>query len=446
VYALWVRQYPFIMKFLTFVTIYFEEWGPTLFFIPVSFLHGPLRTIGVLGFVAMHLGFGFCLELGFFMYIPPVCSLVFLPAWFWDTLLPYLMSKTHPTLAIYYAERVEGVSKAVALFRMFFLRRGALLYPMVGSTKADTTAPKTFVETTNPHHPSSSDVYLPKKEDREDVIIGIEREGGTNGSGVVYDGTAWIAVVDETKGRRYTGVEAVKQLFLASPILWVFSPLFRFNFLKTAGTYWSLYVALPIASKIYPVTPLPSVPKQSKVLELMALFFLIFIINWNFATFYQYPVTETIRWVGPTFRVDQWWGMFSPYPPKEDGWTYMPGILANGTEVNIFAGFGVPGGLGDAIVEIGPNGEHIYKKPPLVSHQFPIQRWRKYMMNLEAAVHQDKRLHFGRYLCREWNLWGRHPGGAQLKSFKIIYVSQVTPPPGQAPAPSVPIELWSHMC
>eukprot|EP01112_Ceratiomyxa_fruticulosa_P022721 TRINITY_DN841_c0_g1_i14.p1 TRINITY_DN841_c0_g1~~TRINITY_DN841_c0_g1_i14.p1 ORF type:complete len:684 (+),score=98.01 TRINITY_DN841_c0_g1_i14:1092-3143(+) len=435
VYGKFLLGFPGICKFLTIATFYWEMLGPCCFFVPIKSLHGPFRTLGVIGFIALHFGFGMCLELGFFMYIPAVCALVFLPAWFWDNLFYYLFTKkqkkNEPRLEIQYNPYYKFLLRGLVLFRMFFLDHAIPIFPIGGEqggiemTEAGENA---FIDENNETH-------------NEEQVSRLES----------HKQNSWLVVIDHsTRGERLTGYDAFVRLIEASPLLWFFAPIYRLSFVNKSLT--SIANFLPIIFSSYPqVLPKPASnphaythPKRRWYIEIVVVLLLAFVVIWNFASFYHYGVSERIRWIAPTLKLDQWWGMFSPHPPKEDGWLVMPGNLHNGTQVNIFAGKGVSDGLGDPG---GPGFTEVsYEKPALVSHQFAIQRWRKYLMNLESSSQQDKRLHYGRYLCREWNWWGRHPGGAQLKDFKIIFMVEKTPPPGEAPQKPFPIELWSHTC
>ncbi|MBI3927384.1 MAG: HTTM domain-containing protein [Armatimonadetes bacterium] len=69
---------------LTLAVYWFQILAPCLLFSPVA--NGPLRTVAVFGFVAMHLGFAMCLGLGIFPWIAICTVLGVLPSWFWERL------------------------------------------------------------------------------------------------------------------------------------------------------------------------------------------------------------------------------------------------------------------------------------------------------------------------------------------------------------------------
>lgn len=71
------------LALLTMLVIFWETWGPFLFFFP--FDRGQVRTFAIVGFMMMHLGFGTCMVLGFFAWIGFCSPLVLLPSWVWDS-------------------------------------------------------------------------------------------------------------------------------------------------------------------------------------------------------------------------------------------------------------------------------------------------------------------------------------------------------------------------
>lgn len=77
------EQFGWFLPYLTVLVIHWEAFGPFLFFFP--FDRGQLRTVGAIGFMMMHLGFGSCMELGFFAWIGFCSPLVLFPSWLWDS-------------------------------------------------------------------------------------------------------------------------------------------------------------------------------------------------------------------------------------------------------------------------------------------------------------------------------------------------------------------------
>lgn len=82
--AQYFLAYPGLMKFLSFSTLYFEGFGPFLLFAP--FFFSQLRTLTVIGFIALHVGFALCIELGLFPFFAIAAWLLLIPSWVFDRL------------------------------------------------------------------------------------------------------------------------------------------------------------------------------------------------------------------------------------------------------------------------------------------------------------------------------------------------------------------------
>jgi hypothetical protein len=194
--------------------------------------------------------------------------------------------------------------------------------------------------------------------------------------------------------------------------------------------------------------------------NLTAAFFVALVVNWNLSTLggAKWSVPAGPRAVGHVLRLDQKWSMFAPFPMTDDGWYAMPGQLADGRWVDVWTGDepqwadeteratwpdaergGGPAGA--------PGGEMRWlsrEKPPLVSGQYPNQRWRKYMRNLWLKEYSGMRLYFGKARCRGWNAAAR--GDDRLRTFEIWYMKEETGPPEVGERPVVPVRIWTHEC
>jgi hypothetical protein len=153
----------------------------------------------------------------------------------------------------------------------------------------------------------------------------------------------------------------------------------------------------------------------------------VFLWNLNTVDAARFPVPSPLRPAGWLLRLDQSWTMFAPNPFTDDGWYVIPGVLRGGQRVDLFR----------------DGGPVRWEKPERVAAEFDSYRWRKYLNNLYLVAYADYRLYYGQYLCRTWN--EQHSGDAQLLEFRIVYMLERTPPPGQAAAVE-PVELWQHWC
>ena len=111
----------------------------------------------------------------------------------------------------------------------------------------------------------------------------------------------------------------------------------------------------------------------------------------------------------------------------EDGWFVIAGELRDGRQVDVYHD------------KIGPVD---FNKPGLVSSEYKTQRWRKYMLNLRTRDFTNHRLHYGRFLCRNWN--SKEIGANSLDNFKIIYIEEKTLKTGIAKPRRQ--TLWQHYC
>jgi hypothetical protein len=172
------------------------------------------------------------------------------------------------------------------------------------------------------------------------------------------------------------------------------------------------------AQHVTPSGPGPVVLRSLFAAEVLALFFILYILCWNLSTVSALTMPEQVAPLGPFLGLDQYWGMFAPAPPREDGWYVIPGKLRGGRRVDLMP------------VTRGDYGEHgvSWAKPKDVRSTFKNEHWRKYLENIHSQQWSGQRLYLGSYICREWN--ARHTGADQLKTLKIAFMSEMTPPPG----------------
>ena len=187
----------------------------------------------------------------------------------------------------------------------------------------------------------------------------------------------------------------------------------------------------------------------------LAFFFLALVVNWNLSSIRkQHPqapsVPSEVRWVGHLLRLDQNWNMFAPFPLKDDGWYVMPGVLFNGDDVDLWGGGSpvwVPVDESDGHKPLLHHTDESLEldrtQPERVASMYPSQRWRKYMRNIWMKKYKSLRLYYGKHSCREWN--ATHRGAERLKTFRIVYMKQVTPEPGGSGIVT-PVQIWKHNC
>lgn len=87
-----------------------------------------------------------------------------------------------------------------------------------------------------------------------------------------------------------------------------------------------------------------------------------------------------------SLKLDQSWGMFAPFPLRDDGWFMFPGTLANGREVDLWS----------------PDKPLTDEKPDVAAF-YPNERWRKYFFNLWLKRYSAARAPFLKWLRRRWD-------------------------------------------
>ena len=177
----------------------------------------------------------------------------------------------------------------------------------------------------------------------------------------------------------------------------------------------------------------PIMLRSSLATDLFAALCLFFIFCWNLTTVSSFTLPERISSFGLFLGLDQSWGMFAPYPSKEDGWYVIPGNLRGGQQVDV-----MPITRGDFDLHAVS-----WEKPPSVASTYKNEHWRKYLERIWDRDYSDQRLYFGQYICREWN--ARHTGSEQLMDFQITYMLEQTLPDYQRSTPEK-VVLWEHRC
>jgi hypothetical protein len=81
--------------------------------------------------------------------------------------------------------------------------------------------------------------------------------------------------------------------------------------------------------------PEPAELRSSLATNLLAFFFIFYILCWNLTTATSFTLPERTVPLGPFLGLDQYWGMFAPSPSDEDGWYVIPGELRDGQKVDL---------------------------------------------------------------------------------------------------------------
>lgn len=140
-------------------------------------------------------------------------------------------------------------------------------------------------------------------------------------------------------------------------------------------------------------------------------FLTVFVFDWNFSnlTFIKSKLSDNLRFIGYSLRLDQNWGMFAPGVFKDDGWYVLEGTTEKGEIIDLFS----------------PSGTVSYTKPASIVSMFKNDRWRKYTENLIFTYHSFLRGYFCNYYKRIWN--EKHPD-RKIKALQVVYMSEFTQP------------------
>lgn len=383
----WLLNFPNGMRTLSMLVWWLELLGPVLIFIPL--FNRYLRLFLVVLFISMQLGFKLCLELGHFPFVSLASWTVFVGGWVWDTLDARLArSETNP-LRIYYDRDCGFCLKSVLLIQQFLLLKRAQIAPAQDNARA-----KALLE--------------------------------ANASWVVIDSTE----------QAHMKWPAFTVMLKHSPLLGWLWPLARASVLVNPGNALYDWVGrhrggfgklsdtlLPARAARYEV---------SEFWQRVAAVLMLAVLCWNLATANLLPkiTLDILAMPIRMLRIDQIWNQFAPFPPKEDGWLVVPAKLADGTELDLLhPDQGVPD----------------YGKPWHYSQTHRNIRWQTYLAHLTEPGYASQRVHYGEYLCREWNVDKFTNQSKRLMTFKLVYMLERTPPPGEQ-AQIEQIVLSRHEC
>ncbi len=376
--------FPELLKFLTCAVYWFELIGPAMLFLPV--FTGPIRIILITGFILLHIGFGSCLELAIFPWVSSIAMIPFIPSWFWDKIAIKIFPDKKINLKIYYdSDNDYCKKKALIINTLFFLYDKPEILPA-------SIEPPIHAE--------------------------------------LKESSSWILVVDN-EGKHYLKADALNKLMYESTLFKPFHIIFKFTFMKNLvnAICYEIPFSKAFWSKLFASLEYKSITVNYSVwTNLFIALCLIYIFFWNLSTLKpNYQIPNTFKPLGLILRLDQNWGMFAPYPSKDDGWYVIPGQLKDGTEIDLF----------------NDNKPVTWEKPQLISRMYKNHHWYKHMVNLRSKNSEDHLRHYGGYLCRNWN--SSHKDQKQLETLSIYFMREVTLPDYKYSKPQR-VLLWRHWC
>ena len=388
--GLWLRDFPGIQKYMTLFSILLEWGGPLLLFF--SFAFGRfwwwVRLAVVISFVAFHMGIAATMWIGVFPYTCMVMWLIFLPGPFWDKLASYFRGKGYGNLTIYFDGGCRFCEKSARILKEFLL------------------LPETRVETAQ----NKPEVYKLMQANNSWVVE--DRFGHYH-----FKQFGLIAILKQSPWLKWMAkVVALPIISAPAGVVYKFVSSNRPLFSKMSQ--W-----LPFTESKKPVFTL-------RVLyQVLGGVFFLTILNWNLTTIkklnYKAPKWQQIARV---FHLYQEWNMFAPYPKLDNVWVEAPGILMDGSEIDLITGERDVYSIKDKSFVKAVKNEH----------------WRKFYLNVSEKV--DNSRYYGGFLCRLWN--ERNEGfvkDVKLRRLELIVFSQLNLPSGDR-AGIVRKMSWKHWC
>lgn len=389
----WLFSLKSILPFLTTVTLFIERYVPFLFVSPIWNGYFRLIAFGLLNLMIYVFNLSF--RLGLFGMIMFSISLALLPSLFWDKIVKRIKN-------IFSEDAKKGVTifyDAGCGFCFNATRAIKQLLCLHASTQIKPSS-------------ENSAAYT-----------------------VMLDKNSWVVM--NSDGELFTEFNAFRELLKSS---FIFKFFYWLSFLPGAGyigrlLYRSVADHRPLTCTTDDVKNNIQTTVYKKYLinpaSLIVVFvFGFFMIVWNLRTLNvvkQNSVPQFMEDIILFVRLDQKWDMFAPYPTTEDGWYIMPGVLEDGSEVDVYTG-----------------KEVVYQKPKMMSYIYNNQRWQKYMMNLWLKNYAAYRLSYGQYICREWNKENSYE--KQLKEFHMIYMLEELDVKTLKDKEIRPVVIWEHAC
>ena len=145
----------------------------------------------------------------------------------------------------------------------------------------------------------------------------------------------------------------------------------------------------------------------------LPVFFLFYVFCWNLRIVdrptYVHILPKEWNWIGWLTRTDQSWGMFAPFPLKQDGWYIAVARLRDGRQVDLLRG-------GNPVD---------WNKPEHLSSTYEDALWRKYQMSLWDVSNAVHRRYYALYLIRRWNV---EHSAQPISSLQLVFMREDTLP------------------
>jgi hypothetical protein len=101
-------QFDGLLRVLTHVSLWLEFLAPVLLFLPI--FTGPVRTFAAFAIMAFQLGIMLTFDIGIFPWTSSLCMVSFLPAWFWDRVMPQVHEAARSIAASPWGSSIRSAS------------------------------------------------------------------------------------------------------------------------------------------------------------------------------------------------------------------------------------------------------------------------------------------------------------------------------------------------
>ena len=456
----WLREFSPLTHALTYFVYFLELLGPPLAFLPYLlaaavaafaargasrlYAFADATRFAVMALLAlMHVGFIVCLTIGSFPFISLASLTVLTGGWVWDALARAIGGARRGPLRIYYDRDCMFCLKTVLLLRTFLVLPAAQIAPAQDTPRARELleANTSWVvfegERARLKWPAFAVLLL-----RSPLFFWLgwllSGKWAVGPGNAVYDfvgrhrgalGRASARLLPFHERSLDTGPAA------AAWTGFFFVALTAGNLWSGAtprgwgATGWLVAVAAAIVAAVAWLAGTRRLPRGA-ISHLFAASLVLAFLAWNLGTIRVLPARLQVALTPPfsLLRVDQVWDMFAPFPSKEDGWFVLPAELSDGRQIDLMH---------------PDRGAPSYDKPRRVSQEWRDVRWHKYLERIWSVQFASARLYYGGFLCRSWNSAG--PATPRLKTFKIVYMLEMSVPEGEAPKVERR-EIWQHDC
>lgn len=368
-FAHWFRQFALPMFALTWFVFWIELLAPALLMFPDRRLR--VRSVTLALLMLMHVGFRLFLNIGHFWLASLTSLTAFIPSVWWDA-----VGRRHwrgRRYEIWYDRDCGFCRKVGSILREFFLPRETPLRPA---------------------------------QDHPEIGPLLERE------------VSWV-LVDHTGARRlhWDAVAYVmRQSVLLAPFGWA-ATVYGWIGLG-APTYRLIGDSRGVLGAVTNLLLRPrmtvfSLSTPARIIVIAAILFgfgwnMRHVVGWSASSAaFPAPVLETGRALGWT----QYWNMFAPAPPPQDGYPVVIGRTADGAEWDVFQ---------------DPPAPVDFARPAYMARVFESHRWRRYANYILWTRSKTRPLllaEFTRFLCQR-----AAARGTPVETVEIVWLINTTLP------------------